>query len=372
MRKIKLAEASFVVFMLYEEFGELGPEFRLPADIKNLTRPEDYPEDHYELPPEALPLHGLMVQRYMGDWKDAEERWQPYQNALYQLNFLVKEMTGADAVGPLIGVGYFSELKHPPPSWRPDEEPLIALNFCLSGFIVPEIGLYYSIRGPHDRNCAGYGPFFYEDPDRVLSDFKPLDQSSPWVRSMLRHLRATTWKNTSIVHEDRMVDTSLDPPQASRFGEWWEEEFHIRPPRYIYHITYPAEIAQIRDSGVLLPYRGYARLTWCPEQMVSNTFGASRFIRIPVEDIPPGLINVTYDEEFVMKHPEIAETISEYVWDIDRDKLTDPSFVLKMAAEISRYSSECEAVYPGPFPLPPTTEWGIPAIGPMGLLFGES
>ncbi len=355
--------------MLYEEFGELGPEFRLPDDIKNLTRPEDYPADYDGGLPEALPLHGLMVQRDMGDWEGAKERWQPYENALHNLNAEVKMATGADAVGPIVGVGYFSELKHLPPSWRLGEDPYLSVEFCLSGFIVPEIGLYYSIRGPHSTSCLHYGPFFYDDPDRVLTDFKPLDQSSPWVRAMLRHLRGTGWQSITIISDDRMLDTSLDPSNASDFGEWWEEEWRQRPLPYIYHITYPAAMQEIRESGVLLPFRGYARLTWCPDNMVSNTAGASRFIRIPVADIPPGVIDITYDEKFVVEHPEIAETISEWVWNFDREKLKDPNYVFEMAAEIRRYDSECEAVFPGPLPLPPSTEWGIPALGSMGLLF---
>lgn len=357
--------------MLYEEFGELGPEFRLPGDIKNLSRPWTWENYHRPLP-EVLPLHGLMVQRDMGTMDTVTERWPIYEDTFHNLKITAKIDTGREAGGPILGIGYFQELRYPPPEWRPEEPPHYSWEFCLSGFALPELGLYQSVRGPNDTGCIHLGTLgkSRESQNVFLQDFKPLDESSPWVRAMLKHLRAWDWSNTTIVHEDRMVDTSLDPPEASTFGEWWEDEWNQESLPYIYHITYPAQIAEIRDSGVLLPYRGYARLTWCPDNMVANTFGASRFIRIPVEDIPEGLIDVTYDDNFVLQYPEVAETISEYLYSIDRDRLDDPSYVLKVAAEISRYQSECEVVFPGPLVLPPSTEWGIPALGPMGLLFG--
>ena len=369
---MELAVASFIYFMLYEELGELGPEFRLPDDVEHLPRPWLWESYHRPIP-EVLPLHGLMVVREMENFEKAIYRSPSHENTLVNLQALSEYPSDS----PVLEVGYITELFYPP-AYEGEKNFPYDFQFCLSGFALPDIGLYQSVRGPHDSSCVHYGSFM-EDPaqrEKVLQEFKPLDQSSPWVRSMLRHMKKFMWDSTSIVSEDRMLDTSLDPPKASDFGEWWEEEWERARQeggkKYVYHITYPSMMQKIRESGVLEPSEGYARVTWCPDAMVGNTFGASRFIRIPVEDIPePGLINVTYDEDFVINHPEIAETIPDWGLTIDRTKLGSSGYVWQLVSEIERYSGECESVYPGALQLPPTTEWGVPAIGPMGLLFGE-
>jgi len=351
-----------------KQLMSLGPEFRLPLDLPQrrfhnpaALTPEQLKETwgHRE-PPKAGPFHGLMMVRRYDSYEDALDAYQYVQ----QDKSFIQNYRREIGDGPVLEVGYVVDLQFPEyPShyleWKP-----VGLGFPASN--VFRVRMTYAGSG----GVGGY------QPEYLLQEhgYEPIDQENPYAKAAIRFLRNPDDYNVLVTQfsEDRMADTSKDPPNAHEFGDWWREEWQNRAqgkgPQYLYHITYPSQIAEIRDSGKLLPYRGFARLTFCPDQMVANTFRASRFLRIPVEDIP-NLIRVSYDEEFVREHPEVAETISEYLWDIDRDKLDDPAYVSKVAAEISRYASECEAVVPGEFILPASTEWGVPALGVMGKLF---
>jgi len=351
-----------------KQLMSLGPEFRLPLDLPQRAfhnpaalTPEQLKETwgHRE-PPKAGPFHGLMMVRRYDSYEDALDAYQYVQ----QDKSFIQNYRREIGDGPVLEVGYVVDLQFPEyPShyleWKP-----VGLGFPASN--VFRVRMTYAGSG----GVGGY------QPEYLLQEhgYEPIDQENPYAKAAIRFLRNPDDYNVLVTQfsEDRMADTSKDPPNAHEFGDWWREEWQNRAqgkgPQYLYHITYPSQIAEIRDSGKLLPYRGFARLTFCPDQMVANTFRASRFLRIPVEDIP-NLIRVSYDEEFVREHPEVAETISEYLWDIDRDKLDDPAYVSKVAAEISRYASECEAVVPGEFILPASTEWGVPALGVMGKLF---
>lgn len=349
----------------------LGPEFRLPDEVpqKVIINPATMNDADQQAwsrygvgLPEAGPYHRLMVYRKFPTIDEAIHFYRYIKNT----SFRFEQDKKMGFTGPVLEVGYLKQLDLP---LHTAKRSGMFLEFCKVGYVFPKQHTF-EVRSSYGGDCVN---------SRVewLDEYEPFDQSSPFARAMIRHLRNTSdWTSwQSIFSDDRMTDTSLDPPQAHHFGEWWSKEWErLRTPgqkhEHVYHITYPSQIAAIRDSGKLLAFRGFSRLTYCPEQMVGNTFGASRFIRIPIKDLPP-LIDVHYDAAFVHKHPEIAETISEYLWDIDRDRLDDDAYVHAVAAEIARYMRECETVVPGDLILPPSTEWGIPALGVMGKLFAS-
>ena len=333
--------------------GDKMPEEFSPNTI---WYPSIDPSNSYREDPKEATYHGLLVARI---WDSAREYMQ-YRDDDSSSEVLTVKQSIKILDEPVVEIGFLDHMIHAP--YHSGEEPFELFDFRRLGFAYPDQGLYQAVKG----QSLSFGP---DATEWALDYFTPLHLDDPYVKAAFRALRDTNWgSHQSIISENRIIDTSTDPARAHEYGEWYYKE-----PRgkYIYHVTYPKSLEAIRESGYLEPYRDFSRLTSCPDQMVENTFNASRFIRIPIEDVP-GAIVVTYDDRFVREYPEIAETISEYLWEIDKSRLDDPTYVEEVANEISRYSSECEVVYPGPLELPPSTEWGIPAIGVMGKLFESS
>lgn len=303
------------------------------------------------------PLHARLVRSVLPDIDKA--LWKYGQTGLNDyLGNIKRAIEHGEPAGPVWLFGIASDLTFPPR--RTADQPFHSVSVKIRGIGLPATGRWQSVNMEIN----------YTRPDRVDEEWQPLAPDDPWTKALLRSIGSFDFTtSTFTVSTDRMADSSEDPPAAHQWGEWYDKLFHDRDERrrWLWHITYPNQLPEIRDSGKLHAYRGFSRLTACPDQMTANTFNASRFIRVPVEDVP-GAIPVRYNERFVREHPEIAETISEYLWDIDRSKLGDPEYVRKVASEIARYSAECEVVVPGDFVLPPSTEWGIPAVGVMGRL----